>query len=74
MSSQGYCVAAGTLEVGTNGVAVVIDTPDGPHTYALGCAAPSNTLAVSRLEQEVAPALIALKAKLEAELSITQIE
>lgn len=42
MANDGYCVAAGTLEAGTNGAAVVVDTPDGPHTYALGCAAPST--------------------------------
>ena len=69
MASQGYCVAAGTLEAGTNGVALVIETPEGPHTYALGCAAPSNALALPRLKQEVAPGLLALKARLEAELS-----
>lgn len=69
MSRSGYCVAAGTLESGINGVAVVIDTPEGPHTYALGCAAPANALAVERLEAEVAPGLLALKARLEAQLS-----
>lgn len=64
----------GTLEAGTNGVALVIDTPEGPHTYALGCAAPSNALALPRLKQEVAPGLLALKARLEAELSAGQSE
>lgn len=63
------CIAAGTLEHGINGVAVVIDTPDAPHKYALGCAAPSNMLSVARIEAEVAPALRELKQRLEAELS-----
>lgn len=72
MAEDGYCIAASTLEPGTNGAAVVIDTPEGPHTYALGCAAPSNRLELVRLEQEVAPALLALKASLEAELSTTE--
>lgn len=68
MQRRQYCIAAGTLERGTNGVAVVIDTPDGPHSYALGCAAPSNVLSVGRIESEVAPGLLALKQQLEAEL------
>lgn len=74
MTRQGYCVATGTLETGTNGAAVVIDTPDGPHAYALGCAAPNNTLDLRRLKKEVAPGLLALKARLETELSATQAE
>lgn len=74
MSRFGYCVAAGTLETGVNGVAVVIDTPEGPHTYALGCAAPANTLDVTRLKTKVAPGLLELKARLETELSNTQVE
>lgn len=71
MQRRGYVIAAGTLERGTNGVAVVIDTPDGPHGFALGCAAPSGILSVSRIENEVAPDLLALKRRLEAELSVT---
>ncbi|MES2248107.1 MAG: IclR family transcriptional regulator [Pseudomonadota bacterium] len=71
MQRRGYVTAAGTLERGTNGVAVVIDTPDGPHAFALGCAAPSGILSVSRIESEVAPDLLALKRRLEAELSVT---
>lgn len=69
ITEHGYCVAAGTLEAGTNGAATVVDTPEGPHTYALGCAAPSNNLDLNRLHREVAPSLLALKAALEAELS-----
>jgi DNA-binding IclR family transcriptional regulator len=68
MQRRQYCIAAGSLERGTNGVAVVIDTPDGPHSYALGCAAPSNMLSLARIEGEVAPGLLALKQQLEAEL------
>jgi len=68
MRRQQYCVAAGTLERGTNGVAVVIDTADQAHSYALGCAAPTNTLSVERIVAEVAPGLLALKSRLEAEL------
>ncbi len=74
MASDGYCIAAGTLEAGTNGAAVVVDTPEGPHTYALGCAAPSNSLELPRLKQEVIPDLLALKNRLEAELSNMQAE
>ncbi len=74
MASDGYCIAAGTLEAGTNGAAVVVDTPEGPHTYALGCAAPSNSLELPRLKQAVIPDLLALKARLEAELSNMQAE
>jgi len=74
MANDGYCVAAGTLEAGTNGAAVVVDTPDGPHTYALGCAAPSNSLDLPRLEQKVIPDLLALKGRLEAELSNVKAE
>lgn len=68
MKRRQYCTAAGSLERGTNGVAVVIDTPDQPHSYGIGCAAPANTLSVSRIEDEVAPDLLALKGRLEAEL------
>lgn len=71
MQRRGYVIAAGTLERGINGVAVVIDTPDGPHSFALGCAAPSGILSVARIESEVAPDLFALKRRLEAELSVT---
>jgi len=69
MKRKQYCVAAGSLEQGTNGVAVVIDTPDQPHSYALGCAAPAYTLSVKRIEDEVAADLLALKVRLETELS-----
>lgn len=71
MQRRGYVIAAGTLERGTNGVAVVIDTADGPHAFALGCAAPSGILSVARIENEVAPDLLALKRRLEEELSVT---
>lgn len=69
MKQHQYCIAEGTLEPGTNGIAIVIDTPDCPHAYALGCAAPSNTLARSRIEEEVAPNLLRLKSELESELN-----
>lgn len=69
MKRKQYCTAAGSLEQGTNGVAVVIDTPDQPHSYAIGCAAPSNALSMEKIEAEVAPALLAFKNQLEAELS-----
>lgn len=71
MKRKQYCVAAGSLEQGTNGVAVVIDTPDQPHSYALGCAAPANTLSVKRIEDEVAADLLALRIRLEKELSLS---
>lgn len=71
MKQKQYCMAVGSLEHGTNGVAVVIDTPDQPHSYGIGCAAPANTLSVSRIEDEVAPGLLALKGRLEAELVAT---
>lgn len=70
MQRRQFCIAAGTLERGTNGVAVVIDMPDAPHSYALGCAAPSNMLSVARIESEVAPGIVALKQQLEAELRV----
>jgi len=69
MKRRQYCIAAGSLEQGTNGVAVVVDTPDQPHSYALGCAAPVNALSVKRIEEEVAVDLLALKFRLETELS-----
>jgi DNA-binding IclR family transcriptional regulator len=69
MKEHRYCVAEGTLEPGTNGVAVVLDTPDRPHAYALGCAAPSNTLLRSRIKEEIAPGLLRIKNELEAELN-----
>jgi len=71
MKRRQYCIAAGSLEHGTNGVAVVIDTPQQPHSYAIGCAAPANTLSVARIESSVAPDLVALKNCLEAELNAT---
>lgn len=71
MRRKQYCTAVGSLERGTNGVAVVIDTPDQPHSYGLGCAAPANTLSVARIEAEVAADLLALKSRLEAELNAT---
>lgn len=70
MQRRQFCIAAGTLEHGTNGVAVVIDTPEGPHSFALGCAAPSNILSVARIETTVAPSLLELKQRLETELSV----
>lgn len=70
MKQKQYCIAAGTLEHGTNGVAVVIDTADQAHSHALGCAAPTNTLSVERIENEVAADLLALKGRLESELGI----
>jgi DNA-binding IclR family transcriptional regulator len=71
MKRRQYCIAAGSLEQGTNGVAVVIDTPQQPHSYAIGCAAPTNTLSVTRIESSVAPDLLGLKARLEAEINAT---
>lgn len=74
MSQRGYCIGVGTMEAGVNGVAVVIDTPEGAHTYALGCAALANNLDLERLERVVAPGLLALKFQLEKELSDGSIE
>lgn len=73
MQRQQFCIASGTVERGTNGVAVVIDTPEGAHSFALGCAAPSSILSVAQIKGTVAPGLVNLKRRLEAELSsVTQ--
>lgn len=69
MQRQQFCIASGTVEHGTNGVAVVIDTPEGAHSFALGCAAPSSILSVTHIKTTVAPSLIKLKRRLETELS-----
>lgn len=69
MKDNEYCIAAGTLETGTNGIAVVVDTPEQPHSFALGCAAPFNQFDVQVLKNEIAPDLLGLKRRLEQDLS-----
>ncbi len=69
MKEQQYCIAASTLEAGTNGIAVVVDTPEQPHSFALGCAAPFNQFDVGTLEREIAPDLLAMKERLEQKLN-----
>ncbi|MDB5841276.1 MAG: srpS [Herminiimonas sp.] len=68
MRAHGYCTASGTLETGTNGVAVVIDAPGQPRAYAVGCAVPAYSFPVERLEAEVAPHLLRMKTSLERDL------
>jgi DNA-binding IclR family transcriptional regulator len=69
MRDHQYCTASGTLENGTNGIAVVIDMPGQPHAYAIGCAVPEYLFPVERLEAEVAPQLLQLKHSLERDLN-----
>jgi len=68
MQAKGYCTASGTLESGTNGIAVVIDAPGQPHAYAIGCAVPAYQFPVERLEAEVGPRILEIKRILEQEL------
>ncbi|OVZ59426.1 IclR family transcriptional regulator [Pigmentiphaga sp. NML080357] len=68
MARHGYCTAAGTLESGTNGIAVSIDTPAGKNGYSVGCAVPAAVFSTDRLEAEVGPDLLALKHRLEQDL------
>lgn len=69
MKAHRYCTASGTLETGTNGIAVVIDTPEQAHAYALGFAVPAYQVTVERLEAEVAPRLLEIKHALESDLA-----
>ena len=70
MQEHGYCIATGTLETGTNGIAVVIDMPDRPHAYALGFAVPANQVTAGYLANEIAPRLLEIKHRLEHDLAL----
>lgn len=68
MELHGYCIASGTLEPGTNGVAVVIDTPEKRHAYTLGFAVPAHQVTEEHLASVVAPRLLEIKRALERDL------
>lgn len=69
MQMHNYCIASGTLETGTNGIAVVIDTPEQRHAYALGFAVPANQVTGEYLASTVAPRLLEIKRRLEHDLA-----
>src|SRR5690606_34545993 len=69
MQAHNYCVASGTLEAGTNGIAVVIDTPERPHAFALGFAVPANQVTAEYLATAVAPRLFEIKRQLEEDVA-----
>lgn len=69
MQAHDYCIATGTLETGTNGIAVVIDMPDRPHAYALGFAVPANQVTAEHLSEAIAPRLLEIKHRLERDVA-----
>lgn len=68
MEQHDYCIASGTLEPGTNGIAVVIDTPQQRHAYTLGFAVPAHQVTEEHLASVVAPRLLEIKRALERDL------
>lgn len=68
MQTYNYCVASGTLETGTNGIAVVIDSPEQAHAYSMGFAVPAHQVNAEHLTTIVAPQLLEIKHKLEHDL------
>ncbi len=74
MQTHRYCVASGSLEAGTNGIAVTIDTPEQPHAYALGFAVPANQISPEQLETTIAPRLLEIKRQLEEALTHAPME
>lgn len=69
MQAHDYCIAIGTVETGTNGIAVVIDMPDRPHAYALGFAVPANQVTAEHLAAAIAPRLLEIKHRLERDVA-----
>ncbi len=66
IAARGFCVTSESLERGINGVSVPVEIPNSPHRYALGCAAPAYLFPRGHLEREIGPALLAIKAHIEA--------
>lgn len=68
MQEHQYCIASGTLETGTNGIAVVIDTPEHAHAYSMGFAVPAYQVTTEYLTNAIAPQLLQIKHSLEQDL------
>lgn len=71
MRGKSFCTTIGTLESGVNGAAAVIDWPGTTHMYVIGCAGPAARHPRERIEKELGPRLLAIKAALEAQLAQT---
>ena len=65
VAQHGFCITMGSLENGVSGVGVPVHIPNAPYRYALGCAAPSFHFPRDHLEQEIGPALLAVKRQIE---------
>lgn len=74
MAAKSFCTTIGTLESGVNGAGVVVDWPGAPHIYVIGCAGPAARHPRERIEQELGPRLLAIKAALQAKLAHAPIE
>ena len=68
MRAKSFCTTIGTLESGVNGAAAVIDWPGAPHIYVIGCAGPAARHPRERIERDLGPRLLAIKAALEDRL------
>jgi IclR family transcriptional regulator, positive regulator for flagellar biogenesis len=68
---RGFCATLGTAERGVNGVGCVLDLRNAPTTYVLGCAAPALRFPPERLENEIGPRLMQIKASIERQLGET---
>ncbi|WP_454875092.1 IclR family transcriptional regulator [Paraburkholderia xenovorans] len=68
VTRRGFCATLGTAELGVNGVGCVLDLRNAPATYVLGCAAPALRFPPERLENEIGPRLMQIKASIERQL------
>lgn len=65
----GFCVTVSSLEPDVNSVATMIDFAQSPSQYVLGCSVPAFRYSPGRCEAEIGPLLLALRRRIEAELS-----
>lgn len=69
VQDTGFCVTVSSLEPDVNSVGTRVDLPGARGTYLLGCSVPAFRYPPERCREEIGPALLALRRRIEEDVT-----
>jgi DNA-binding IclR family transcriptional regulator len=70
---SGFCVTVSSLEPDVNSLGTLVDLPQAPGHYVLGCSVPAFRYPPERCRQEIGPRLLALRQVIQDDLAAGQV-
>ncbi|MBA2965518.1 MULTISPECIES: helix-turn-helix domain-containing protein [Ramlibacter] len=67
--ASGYCVTVSSLEPDVNSLGTLVDLPQAPGQYVLGCSVPAFRYPPERCRQEIGPRLLELRQAIQDDLA-----